>query len=272
MSTTSESQGQSKGFLDLPPELRNRINTLIVRHEENGNIISPYGDAGRNGAIVCIIGQWQEGTLRDERPTRTSRQVDLASLITSAALGQPLSREEPEEEQPDLPAGYKHFACKDPEDCVYEGHVCDKTCLLAPPLTRVNRQLRSESLSLFYSVNTFRFMLDTILTDQSLALPSKYWRCIGDTNLRNITHFSVSSRIRTLQVIHRHDSAPDVHIRFFGIDFKLAKGVWSYQDPESKVRRPNTADELRLRGLAEWVARGRVCVQTLVDVVEMLDR
>ncbi|KAK3658382.1 hypothetical protein LTR56_001793 [Elasticomyces elasticus] len=270
MSTTSESQPPI-GFFDLPPELRNRISTLVVRHEENGNVISPSGDTGGDGAIVCIDGKWHEGTLRDERPAPRDK-FDLASLITSAAFGQPLPREEPGEEQPDLPVGHKHFAYKETKDCVYEGHVCDSTCLLAPPLTRVNRQLRSESLSLFYSVNTFRFMLDTILTDQSLALPSKYWRCIGDTNLRNITHFSVSSRIRTLQVIHRHDSAPDVHIRFFGIDFKLAKGVWSYQDPESKIRRPNTAAELRLRGLAEWVARGRVCVQTLVDVVEMLDR
>ncbi|KAK3644963.1 hypothetical protein LTR56_009350 [Elasticomyces elasticus] len=278
MASNDVPESQPIGFFDLPPELRNRISTLVVQHEENNNIISPVSKASGGGSndMVCIDGQWYEGYLSRRRPLTVEKQN---AKILFAVLGRP------QEKQAAFPTSHKHFEytkkrnsndTTDEEDvlfCEYEGHVCSKTCLLEPPLARVNQQLRSESLSLFYSVNTFRFFVDScIRKDRSLALPFKYWRSIGDTNLRNMQNFSVSAtHQRTLQVINRHESAPDVRIVYRGDEFTLVDGVWSIRDPDSGSIYARHCEGRRVRKLAQWVVRGRLCVQTIEAAVDMLE-
>ena len=77
-------------------------------------------------------------------------------------------------------------------------HVCGLRCLCQPTLTRVCSQIRSESLLLFYAVNRFHFELlrgsVDVLGGNKVALPlaSRWWRSVGDSNLRQIANFSIN--------------------------------------------------------------------------------
>lgn len=78
---------------------------------------------------------------------------------------------------------------------VKNGHDCSLGCLVQPPLTRVCRLIRKESLPCFYGVNRFHLELHNWSTPRGDSLPARgpldWWRAIGDTNLRSFKHMSM---------------------------------------------------------------------------------
>ena len=77
------------------------------------------------------------------------------------------------------------------------GHYSRLDCLLQPPITYVNRQIRAESLSLFYQINKFHFELDNFVLNRprdrqnETKIPPDWWRAIGDHNLRSIADLNM---------------------------------------------------------------------------------
>ena len=76
-------------------------------------------------------------------------------------------------------------------------HYCTLKCLLQPPITYVNRQVRAESLSLFYQINKIHFELDNFVLKgyhvrhNGMVIPADWWRAIGDDNLRLVRQLNV---------------------------------------------------------------------------------
>lgn len=80
----------------------------------------------------------------------------------------------------------------------WHAHICTLACQLQPSLTQVSRQIRDETLPVFYGANTFHVAFDPPLLQQPdvfgvrksdmRAWPRAWWRAIGDTNLRMIKH------------------------------------------------------------------------------------
>lgn len=83
-------------------------------------------------------------------------------------------------------------------------HFCTPKCLLQPNLTRVSRQIRREALPIFYDSNWFHlemggcavtttegYRIDTRRPGENhMWSPQRWWRAIGDENLRLIDRFS----------------------------------------------------------------------------------
>lgn len=67
------------------------------------------------------------------------------------------------------------FNCGD-EGIIYVDHHRDA---VQPPLTRVNRQIREETLSMFYHGNAFVFKLDGIRDSEECSYMEKFMRVIG---------------------------------------------------------------------------------------------
>ena len=76
-------------------------------------------------------------------------------------------------------------------------HLCTLDCLVQPPLTFVSRQVRTETLPIFYGVNKFHIEMSNFIvamTYQWLSRtrsPADWWRAIGDSNLGNIDRLNV---------------------------------------------------------------------------------
>lgn len=65
------------------------------------------------------------------------------------------------------------------------------TRLSHPQIAQVNKQLRRESLDIFYSVNTFRTTVNLVVTHDLVAL-SQYLERVGEENCRPIKSIQVS--------------------------------------------------------------------------------
>ncbi|KAK3657580.1 hypothetical protein LTR56_002355 [Elasticomyces elasticus] len=79
-----------------------------------------------------------------------------------------------------------------------------KTCVaMQPPITRVSRQLRSETLEMFYAMNRFvlylehRPVMDLV---QGNFQASKWLRAIGSVNATHIKHFTIRYNPRMLPI------------------------------------------------------------------------
>ena len=72
-----------------------------------------------------------------------------------------------------------------PANCLYSRHFCNKSCLAQPAVTRVSRQLREETLRMFYGTNSFCFCFF-----YDLWLCHDFCPAIGDIKLRMLKSFA----------------------------------------------------------------------------------
>lgn len=69
----------------------------------------------------------------------------------------------------------------------FRGHACTKACLLQPAISRISRQLRYETLPIFYGINKIHIDATAFsYVGSDPGTPADWWRVIGDTNLRMI--------------------------------------------------------------------------------------
>jgi hypothetical protein len=154
-------------FFDLPSEIRNEIYFLVVYHHETDGIISPLG--GKHHPREISI-----GLLDHRRYPIKQRQRYYAVNATTPA-------EKLELEKFKVTSNFK------------SKHFCTEKCLRPRSgISRTCRQLREEVLPVFYSIHTFHFEMSNFeITDpDGLPVrswsPVRWWRAIGDTNLRRI--------------------------------------------------------------------------------------
>lgn len=177
-------------FMDLAPELRNRIVEYSLYHEEGEGVIAPMPDNPAQMAYFPIAGK------------RYYSSCNEVAELCGLELALPKSSENAAEEDDKDSAG--DMLPHNPDSRTYQErvldlkelvrkavhqrrghlHVCRLDCLVQPPLTMCSRQLRAESLSLFYHINKFHFEMHHSLTETRM-LPD-WWRAAGDTNLWSI--------------------------------------------------------------------------------------
>ncbi|KAK3674359.1 hypothetical protein LTR78_005828 [Recurvomyces mirabilis] len=227
-------------MLSLPHELRLKIYALALRHSETG-IVAPNPtseDAPHHIALLSSSKFWQPGYL-------IRAHSSLEDPLLPWQIPDYISQNGPSRRNPGVRLGLKigkinntsptdHFLhCFSALDPVtgeemagvqmVVGHICTYRCLLQPALTQVNRQLRAESLPVFYGVNDFHHaMFQHTLPPNDRKSPStsdsasnfdsdvwhkqvggmpvvrftNWWRGIGDTNLRLIRSFSLATSFR----------------------------------------------------------------------------
>ncbi|KAF2723433.1 hypothetical protein K431DRAFT_282895 [Polychaeton citri CBS 116435] len=90
----------------------------------------------------------------------------------------------------------------------------DEAYAVQPPITRVNRLIRSETLPLFYSSNTISAQLDQT---EDLALAKQWLHAIGDSNTRHLRHMSLCGWTK---IVFGHMLSS----RFVRLDVDLRKG------------------------------------------------
>ncbi|KAK3711873.1 hypothetical protein LTR37_009391 [Vermiconidia calcicola] len=186
----------SASLLDLPGELRNHIYELALFHEQTNGVISPLQD--RSTANLYRHNQPERGnaaTRSQKDPPASSltiicghrfrvcEDIVIEYVSSNAISSQALERYEC---NPDAVL-----------DEVASRHLCTLECLLQPPLTLVNRQLRGEALATFYAANEFHFEMSNFVVAtsegwrESVRSPVDWWRAVGDTNLRNIRNLTI---------------------------------------------------------------------------------
>ena len=160
-------------FFDLPSEIRNDIYLLVVYHHETGGIISPLGSKYHPREISI-------GLLDHQRyPIKQRNRYYAVNSNTPA--------EKLELEKFKMTTNFESH------------HFCTDKCLRPRSgISRTCRQLREEVLAVFYGSHTFHFEMSNFeITDpDGLPVrswsPLRWWRAIGDTNLRRITSLSLS--------------------------------------------------------------------------------
>ncbi|KAK3644972.1 hypothetical protein LTR56_009359 [Elasticomyces elasticus] len=302
-------------FADLPPELRNRIAELALYHSENEGIISPACfNSHANGIATAayVAGRWRTGRL-----VRSNFGGDLDSQAQDVDHGfKELVRfEEDSKSGPsdyDLTEAEQCSGLLQPYDFFYEGslksganfnfihgHVCSYLCLLQPALTLVSRQLRADSLSLFYALNEFGLMVvpqiklnkselnNNSRLARSLRVGDKrpmavnFWRAIGDTNLRSIKLFALSLGTDCdLQISSSLSGPVELDIARAPLDDKQHQRATQLQEPNpadqyykrklkllkkkideiEKNRAERKAENL---AFTQLMAEGGVCVQNI---------
>ncbi|KAK4894694.1 hypothetical protein LTR27_007082 [Elasticomyces elasticus] len=308
MSAAEDDMTQPFRFLDLPPELRNRISELVVQHVQNDEIISPAHQLYSGKVNAYVHGKWEEGELTDQRPVhdgsiilnivRYVLRMPLGSLSysnlwygsfsyiasqnpTATADGKRFQwREYPSDESDESEEGNGDNGEPADDDgeieydeCVHEGHVCNKACLFEPALARVSRQLRTESLGIFYGNNTFRFLVNT--GAYMPELPVRFWRGIGDTSLRMIKNFNITTTTVppfNLQVSTKSDKMPDVRVAWRNVEFLLEGMVWSVKNTMTGDEYGYHESEDRVYDLAKWISEGRLCVLVIERALELWQR
>ncbi|KAK4950385.1 hypothetical protein LTR10_011366 [Elasticomyces elasticus] len=161
----------------------------------------------------------------------------------------------------------------DYDECVHEGHVCKKACLFEPALSRASRQLRTESLRIFHGNNNFRFLVD--MGACRSELPVRFWRGIGDTSLRMIKEFNITTTTvppLNLQVSIKSDKAPDVRVAWRDVEFSLEGMVWSVKNAMTGEGYGYHESEDWVYELAKWVSEGRLCVLVIERALELWQR
>ena len=92
-------------------------------------------------------------------------------------------------------------------------HLCTLDCLLQPELAKASKQVREETLRIFYGVNSFHLELSNFHVEYHPRTlkplnrsPTDWWRAMGDTNLRCIKSLTL--------VGHPSDSRPEAGLIF----------------------------------------------------------
>jgi hypothetical protein len=170
-------------LFSLPAELRIVIYQYVVFHDQTDGIIAPIISGRKTFLIVSLVDGERFGVSENGRPA-----LDHGATSDDTP--------EQRQEKVDLADERRRFFNRSSN--ARSNHFCTPLCLLQPPITLVNKQLRSEVLPVFYEVNRFHFEMGNFPVTQRDGRPStgeswsptRWWRAIGDTNLRSIGRIS----------------------------------------------------------------------------------
>ena len=169
-------------LLGLPAELRSRILKFVVYHEETGGIISPSPDYVYTKFVTLISGQ--RFVVFDVGQGTQPDMPDDTHIPTQNGGNQYPRLKKMWEDSPN----------------VAYGHFCKLDCLVPPTISCVNKQLRSESLSIFYGMNRFHIELANFELTKEMCntkregltrAPCDWWRTIGDSNLNLVRELTI---------------------------------------------------------------------------------
>jgi hypothetical protein len=189
-------EGGTPTLLDLPPELRNRIWELVVFHEPTGGVICPLQDT--HGQVNATSHPESMAMIAGARfmiygriPNFDCPRKYLHSAQASGGQAADLSIIE-----------LWRLWHKSPN--LESKHFCNLNCLLQPPITHVNAQVRAESLPLFYSTNHFHFEMSNFALASKLHVrirgkrdpkdqrtPIDWFESIRNKNLNNIARLDI---------------------------------------------------------------------------------
>ncbi|KAK3674362.1 hypothetical protein LTR78_005831 [Recurvomyces mirabilis] len=189
---------------DLPAELRDRIYELALYHHENAGVVSlPATTPHAATRKLSIAGLWQDvvcpapSALQGADPTTFLQQAIAAKLLTQAEVDRYSNVNDVRLRDARLAnlilmakkrsrgrGWHPMFLFYDSNGIMHlpTGHICIYQCLLQPSLTRVNRAVREEALSVFYSCNAFEIRSLQANIEQAV----RWWRGVGDSNLRSM--------------------------------------------------------------------------------------
>ncbi|KAK6442930.1 hypothetical protein LTR95_000808 [Oleoguttula sp. CCFEE 5521] len=166
----------SSPFLELLAELRNKIAEYALYHGKHG-IISPCPREYTEPHATLVAGHRYSSTFISSAraPGKSKKHVRIN-------------------------ADSRRFLLKNTTS-----HRCTQDCLSPPPLTRTCRQLRNETLLLFYGVNHFHFELRqfTVLDSKGTGGFSvdDWLRFVEDTHLRCIPNFSMAMSLEKVRYL-----------------------------------------------------------------------
>ncbi|KAK5717126.1 hypothetical protein LTR15_009015 [Elasticomyces elasticus] len=282
-------------FTALPPELRNQIHEFALRHGDEG-IISPACGAATATTIALINGEWQLGRLErcalSKGATLTvlkDEGLALSSRILHEEASRTIGRVDGEME----PSGdaqmnpqwqhldrFQELATQAGPGPTHLRHICSSACLLQPPVTLVNSQLRAESLPLFYATNMFKIMLpDPPKVDSTLQLPlaMAFLRGIGDTHLRDM-------RLLSLQTISKDGLMEVTNVKgehsgsFTRAEVRSKDRVLrEFQSLISHPERIRIEQDVATRSqenaaFRQWMKEGGACVQIIERAVSLFNQ
>ncbi|KAK3697350.1 hypothetical protein LTR37_017495 [Vermiconidia calcicola] len=199
---TQPREEQHFRLLDLPSELRNRIYSFALHHSENDGTIAPAQTTNHRGsrydteARAVMSNQLVHLRTIQKRPSsnRGSPEdqvyaLDLQSLFSlDASTFKELNAVCDKSNDPlrkIIRIGRESSEGSDVGTEFQTAHICDSHCLIQPPLTQVSRQIRSETLPVFYAENDFAFITPKLKNPEG-SVAGSWWRCIGDINLGHI--------------------------------------------------------------------------------------
>ena len=200
-------------FLHLPLELRNRIYELVLYRHANEGVIAPvYREIKRprpkfkyefrtviKGSDV-LLQRYEYSSISDEEDSAehchalTCQELEQCYLQghMMVKITEYFSTTASQEELIDMLDKSSTWELERRFNKPwFFVHVCQPECLLQPALTRVNRQVRLESLPVFYSENDFYLELPQKLRHSGLPLPITWWRAIGNSRLKPIKSLSI---------------------------------------------------------------------------------
>lgn len=235
----------------LPAELRNRIFELAVYHTAAPDgIISPVADNEELHNLAAeppeegdptfkMIFEWQHPTGVNNIDLRPPEISHLMQVLR--AQGTLLE--------------YDHeFGCT-------------LDCLVQPPLTRTNRQIREEALPIFYSNHTFIFDLQSNFCRQRAI--NDWWRAVGDTNLRSIRHMRFTCPTR----INKHSEFSFEYMRPSGqAEGRLETGLLCDVEPygsKNTVPRSMKLSDVSVDSLNELLGHHRYDVSVVYHAHEL---
>ena len=151
-------------LLDLPGELRNQIYEFVLFHSENNGCIAPVlihsqEHLARQGDRCCVIVNGKRKRTQRIAIVRAMQELlddevpELSTLSAETRSSDGIGEDRIVEivDPKNGLAPYVHE--------VYH-HLCSLDCLMQPTITMVNRQIRSETLPLFYGMHDFHLEPD----------------------------------------------------------------------------------------------------------------
>ncbi|KAK4894701.1 hypothetical protein LTR27_007089 [Elasticomyces elasticus] len=284
-------------FTALPPELRNQIYELALRHGDEG-IISPACGAATATTIALINREWQRGKLERctlSNPATLTVLKDKGLALSGRILHEESSRtiggvdgdlEPSGDGDAQMDSQWQHLdrfqelATQAGPGPTHIRHICSSACLLQPPVTLVNSQLRAESLPLFYATNMFKITLpDPPKMDSALHLPlaMAFLRGIGDTHLRDM-------KLLSLQTISKDGLMEVTNVKgecsgtFTRAEVKSKDRVLrEFQSLISHPERIRIEQDLAMRSqenatFRQWMKEGGTCVQIIERAVLLFNQ
>ena len=274
-------------LLSLPPELRNRIWEMAVYHEATDGVICPLQD---------VHGQLEAGT-----GTRGDVYKYIDSTVLLSGVRFKVSKREPQypwqslvpemqySNSPEVRTTDAMREIWDKSAVARHRHFCTLNCLLQPAITRTCRQIRAETLAMFYTVNAFHIEMDNFAlvsrstrphvraTEQlwNLRSPIEWWRAVGNVNLRHICRFSIAAQSffayehNALVIDYNRLKSKAGMAETYG-----ATRRWVFKGPQEieKQKIEHAEKEDRLRQLLELVLEQGLCVDTVEEIVRLLER
>ncbi|KAK3658391.1 hypothetical protein LTR56_001802 [Elasticomyces elasticus] len=261
-------------FTALPPELRNQIYELALRHGDEG-IISPACGAATATTIALINGEWQCGRL--ERCTLSHGPTLTVLKDEGLALSRRISHEESSRTIGGVDGGMEPSG--DAQMNRQWQHL-DRFQELATQAGPGPTHLRAESLPLFYATNMFKVMLpDPPNFDSALHLPSAlaFLRGVGDTHLRDM-------RLLSLQTISKDGLMQVTNVKgecsgtFTRAEVKSKDRVFrEFQSLISDPERIRIEQDVATRSqenaaFRQWMKEGGACVQIIERAVSLFNQ